>query len=193
MSSLTRKIKAVQSNSELRRWEEILKRIPENRKVIGAEIGIWKGYNAREIIKARPLITHIMVDPWDAENRDKSFIESGSQDSQVSQAEYDKCFNVTLIRIGPWLERCKIMRMKSIDAAKQMQDNSLDYVFIDGDHSYKGVKRDIEAWYPKVKLGGWIGGHDYHIRFKTGVMKAVDEAFPSEVEFGGDMTWFIRK
>lgn len=176
-----------------RRWDEILKRIPKDKKIIGAEIGILKGYNAREIIRNRPLITHIMVDPWDGNNKDDSYIKSQSDDSKEDQAFFDRCYNIAMIRIDNWKERANVMRMKSIEAAKCIDDNSLDYVFIDADHSYEGVKRDIKTWLPKVKIGGWIGGHDYDPRF-AGVMKAVDEAFLGiEIEFGGDMTWFIRK
>jgi len=192
MSKRTRKINTVQPIKGPRRWDEILKRIPENKEVCGAEIGIFKGYNAREIIRNRPLIKHIMVDPWSGTNKDKSYIESGSDDSKLNQTEFDRCFNITMIRVGPWIERTKIMRMKSVDASRKIADNSLDYVFIDADHSYKGVKKDIEFWWPKIKLGGWIGGHDYDPRF-PGVMQAVNEAFPAEIERGGDMTWFIRK
>ena len=192
MSKRTRKINTVQPVTGPRRWDEILKRIPADKPAIGAEIGILKGFNAREIVKARPLIKHIMIDPWDGVKKDKSYLESLSDDSKGDQAFFDRCFKIAMIRVQPWLARCEIMKMKSIDAAKIIKDNSLDYVFIDADHSYAGVKRDIETWWPKVRLGGWIGGHDYDKRF-YGVMTAVDEAFPSEIERGGDNTWFVRK
>lgn len=53
------------------------------------------------------------------------------------------------------------IRMASVDAAKTYSDESLDVVFIDAGHSYEAVKADILAWYPKVKRGGYIAGHDY--------------------------------
>ena len=81
------------------------------------------------------------------------------------------------------------MRMDSVEAAKRVEDGSLDFVFIDGDHSYDGCKRDIAAWTPKVKLGGWIGGHDYSERW--GVKRAVDET-TQEVERDADATWFAN-
>jgi len=182
----------VKSKLGLRRWDEILNRIPSNRPIRGAEIGIWKGCNAREIIRHRPNVIHIMVDPWSAIDRDKSFVESGSEDSKVDQKEYNRCYDITLIRVNPWIKQCEIMKMKSVDAAELIADNSLDYVFIDADHSYAGVKQDIELWYPKIKLGGWIGGHDYDKRF-PGLIMAVKESFDKEIETGGDMTWFVRK
>jgi len=50
----------------------------------------------------------------------------------------------------------------SADAAKLFADGSVDFCFIDADHSYNGFKRDLEGWFPKIKSGGWIGGHDYN-------------------------------
>lgn len=51
----------------------------------------------------------------------------------------------------------------SLEAAKDIEDDSLDFIFIDADHSYEAVLADFQAWYKKVKHGGLIAGHDiYH-------------------------------
>jgi cephalosporin hydroxylase len=67
--------------------------------------------------------------------------------------------------------------MPSTDAASELEDNSLDFVYIDGNHSCSFVKADIEAYLPKVKVGGFIGGHDYYLgeTNSPGVNQAVDE------------------
>jgi predicted O-methyltransferase YrrM len=62
----------------------------------------------------------------------------------------------------------------SVSAAKLYQNKSLDFVFIDGAHDYASVLADIKSWHPKVKPGGYIGGHDYDNR---NVKRAVDEYF----------------
>jgi len=49
----------------------------------------------------------------------------------------------------------------SVEAAKQFKDDYFDFVYIDADHTYKGVTADLEAWYPKVRKGGMLAGHDY--------------------------------
>jgi hypothetical protein len=73
------------------------------------------------------------------------------------------------------------VRLKSIQASKMYKDRSLDFVFIDGSHEYEDVKEDIYYWYPKVKRGGIISGHDY--TNYPGVKKAVDEFFnPGEIK-----------
>jgi predicted O-methyltransferase YrrM len=53
------------------------------------------------------------------------------------------------------------VRTDSVSASKNYQDNSLDFVFIDGDHSYEACKADILAWLPKMKNGSILAGHDY--------------------------------
>jgi len=61
----------------------------------------------------------------------------------------------------------------SWDAANLFKDNSIDFVFIDADHSYESVTKDINSWLPKIKKGGIISGHDYFT--SPGVKSAVDE------------------
>jgi hypothetical protein len=60
--------------------------------------------------------------------------------------------------------------------AKEVPDESLDFVYIDADHSYEHVREDILAWHPKVHVAGWLGGHDYTL-FNQGVVKAVADNF----------------
>lgn len=66
--------------------------------------------------------------------------------------------------------------MTTREAAPLVPDGWADFVFIDAAHSYEAVRDDIADWLPKVKPGGWLGGHDYHSHFQ-GVIRAVDEAF----------------
>merc|ERR1712046_91775 len=64
------------------------------------------------------------------------------------------------------------MKQPSVEAAKLIQKDLLDLVYIDGDHSYEAVREDIKAWLPKIRRGGIISGHDYHI---MAVARAVNE------------------
>jgi predicted O-methyltransferase YrrM len=87
--------------------------------------------------------------------------------------------------------------MPSLSAALLMPDASLDFVFIDADHSYHGCSIDIEAWRHKVKPGGILSGHDYDDpeNPQFGVKRAVDEAVKKhgwELELGKNCTWFVR-
>ena len=75
------------------------------------------------------------------------------------------------------------------------EDNSIDFIYIDGNHQYDFVKKDLEDYVPKVKVGGVIAGHDYGGPTTPGVTKAIDEyfGFPPESKYP-DYSWaYIKK
>ena len=70
---------------------------------------------------------------------------------------------------------CSVLADESTRAAAVFADNSLEFVFLDAGHDYNSVRADIQAWWPKVRPGGWLGGHDYMGAAHPGVAQAVDE------------------
>lgn len=87
----------------------------------------------------------------------------------------------------------RAIRGASWEVAAQFEDQSIDFVFIDADHIYEHVRKDVLAWLPKVKPGGIIAGHDYNPPHE--VKRAVDEIFgdrvipvPSDDNDGTDAT-----
>lgn len=87
--------------------------------------------------------------------------------------------------------RFRIVRERSDDALPALP-NEVDFVWIDGDHSEEQVKRDIVNYWPLVKIGGMIGGHDYTAG-NLGVKNAVDGIFRNAVNLGDDLTWWVWK
>jgi len=85
-----------------------------------------------------------------------------------------------------------IIKDTSHNATNQFQNNSIDYIMLDGGHSYEDVNEDIKLWYNKVKPGGYISGDDYGGSFFPGVTKAVDEYFYNQCEIGF-RTWKMKK
>ena len=83
--------------------------------------------------------------------------------------------------------RLQVLDGTSWDMAAQVTDQSLDFFFIDAGHSYKSVRRDLEAWIPKLKPTGWFIGHD--INFPA-VNQAVMDQF-GRYEVGPDNVWFL--
>jgi predicted O-methyltransferase YrrM len=138
-----------------------------------------------------------LVDPWG--DYDQSFMETGGFHADLSDDEHDLYLEKTKQQTEFAEERRTIIRKRSIDAANDVKE-PLDFVFIDGDHSYEGCKIDIESWVDKVKPGGWLMGHDYDNQSVPegklwGVDKAVQEfalKHGYDVELGEDYTWFIR-
>jgi hypothetical protein len=84
------------------------------------------------------------------------------------------------------------LQMHSVAAASQYADNSLDFVFIDGDHTLAGVTADIAAYFPKVKAGGILAGHDYHAA-EYQVKEAVNEYFKWRTFTAEGSCWWHRK
>lgn len=83
----------------------------------------------------------------------------------------------------------KKVKMTSVDAAKMYQDGSIDFVYLDADHSYESVLQDIDAWRSKVKKNGYIAGHDMNIE---GVERAVKERFGNNYKTYSDTSWAVK-
>jgi|APGre2960657444_1045066.scaffolds.fasta_scaffold00584_8 predicted O-methyltransferase YrrM len=77
----------------------------------------------------------------------------------------------------------------SKEFVKEIADGSLDFVYIDGDHSYNSCKEDINMWLPKIKQGGIIAGHDYLEACFMGVVNAVNETFGKPDKTYNDTSW----
>ena len=92
-------------------------------------------------------------------------------------------------RVAAFGERGRILRMASLEAAGEVEDESLDFVFIDADHTYRGCSEDIKAWAPKVKPTGYVCGHDWQYPL---VRKALDDLLPGWEEHG-HLCWRIPK
>jgi hypothetical protein len=122
-------------------------------------------------------IQYVGVDPYLA-NYDVNDIFSNDVqrlfNEKDPQRAMNRLFNIVSSNLQKFDGRAKLLREKSWDAAKQFEDNSLDLVYIDGDHTYQGVVRDLAAWFPKVRKGGMICGDDIGW---PGVKRAVDEFF----------------
>lgn len=86
-------------------------------------------------------------------------------------------------------DRIFIHQTDSRNSPDFVEDNSLDFFFIDASHTYKNVKRDLLAWIPKLKENGWMIGHDINY---PSVETAVKEVI-GEYEVGPDNVWFYKK
>jgi len=90
-------------------------------------------------------------------------------------------------------DRVKLVREDSIHAADRFEEGSVDFVYLDTEHSYTRVSREIKVWQPKIKPGGIIGGDDMHRDDGEdgGVKRAVQEAFNGDYVTDG-ITWYVQ-
>ena len=118
------------------------------------EVGVAAGDYSASFLSMWPG-QYVMVDRWQCvDGYDDVMNDSDAE----HEARYQKACSVAA-RYG---DRCAVLRMDSVEAAALFAPKSLDFVYLDGDHSLAGVRRDLEAWWPKVRAGGVIAGHDYY-------------------------------
>ncbi|MHB1427043.1 MAG: class I SAM-dependent methyltransferase [Gemmataceae bacterium] len=145
---------------------------------VGAYLGRSTLYLASRIQKAAKKVRVYVVDRWDGwiYNERESFEEEREDDSLLEEGDVFQHFIRNVLRAG--VEDVIFpLRMPSEQAAGLFEDGTLDFVFLDADHDYKAVRRDLEAWFPKVKRRGVLGGHDYLHPHFPGVRRAADEFF----------------
>jgi hypothetical protein len=122
----------------------------------GVEVGVADG-RFSAVILSRWRGQHLLsVDPWLA----APFHEYVDV-SNVAQETQDALHDITQRRLARFGERSSIWRMTSAEAAARIEENSLDFVYLDARHDYASVKQDLELWYGKIHGGGLFAGHDY--------------------------------
>jgi hypothetical protein len=120
----------------------------------GVEVGTFKGEFSKEILENWEG-TLYMVDVWRPLS-DKEYLDS-SNHNNFENGVYSEAMK----NISGHEDRAVMVRAASEIAANMFEDNSLDFVYIDANHAYDYVVQDINLWYPKVKEGGYLCGHDY--------------------------------
>lgn len=133
--------------------------------LIGAEIGVFQGFNALNILHHLPIKLLYLIDPYLLY---KEYLDITSPFAYFSKKAANK-------RLASYEDKICYITKKSSEAINDIPDY-LDFVYIDGNHSYEYVVRDIATYWYKVRKGGVIGGHDYYNKGKAReVKKAVDE------------------
>lgn len=133
----------------------------------GAEIGVGYGAFAAAVLERWRGERYLAVDPWAPQSaevyREAQTIhyENGWRECSA-MAERDP--------------RLRLMRMLSVEAARDVDDGSLDWVYIDGNHDRAPVLADMDAWWPKVRVGGIFAGHDFYNKTDDGHCCHVQDA-----------------
>ncbi len=155
----------------------LLQKMPK--KSIGAEIGVHKGDFSERILEiVLPKKLHL-IDPWKLE-QDEIYEKSlYGKKKIVDQNIMDERFQNVKKRFKKEIKNNQVIieRGYSEDILKDIQNEYLDWVYIDGNHLYEFVKKDLELCFLKIKNGGYICGDDYNEGgwWKGGVKKAIDE------------------
>jgi hypothetical protein len=126
--------------------EQFPKLLTEYGYRFGAEIGVEQGDHAVQLLRSWSGCL-LLIDCWQVQDK-QTYCD---QAAYWTQADQEANYRKTLVAI----------RAFSVEAAKEVPDSSLDFVYLDANHSYSAVCADLRAWYPKVREGGLISGHDF--------------------------------
>ncbi len=172
----------------MRRWHVIERFIRENGYTRGAELGVWDGRCYQYLTTHCQDLHLIGVDLYapqpDNEGPEKWI--PGESGHNWDHETYYKNITEYIDFIG----RGEFIRDYTYNAALKVADNSLDFIFIDADHSEEGVRKDIEMWSPKVREGGMIIGHDIDW---PSVKKVVEETYGNRYGRTFDNVWYVLK
>jgi predicted O-methyltransferase YrrM len=156
--------------------------------LVGIEIGSFAGASAEIFLKSNAFKTLYCIDPWE-KNFDPNDM-STSNGLETAERKFDEKFKDNKIIVK--------VKMKSVDALNMFENDSIDFIYIDGNHQYDFVKQDIENYFSKIKPGGIIAGHDYDVHQRIphikGVKIAVDEFFKQPpLNVYSDNSWVYIK
>lgn len=144
------------------------------------ELGVWKGRSLAGIL---PVCAqngnHVFaIDQWGTIAGDLLTDDSNTAILDIFKTNLKLLGHESIVTI---------IQSDTSTAAQQFEDGSVDLIFVDGDHSHEGVRKDLFAWIPKLKPEGVMFGHDYH--WFEGVRTALAEVLPRRVALVGGSLW----
>lgn len=162
---------------------------------VGAEIGVYRGRNARVLFDTVPGLKLHLIDPY---------LAVGIRTQERQNHFYRRMKQKLAVEIENG--QAHIIKKWSMDAVRDFEDGSLDFVYIDANHKFDFVMQDIIFWSPKVRVGGIVAGHDYYKHKRLGIVSAVDayvknhklswyllDDEPDHDDFRTNNTWFFVK
>ena len=152
--------------------------INKNRFSTVVEVGIGYGLHAKELLKNSCLEKLYLIDPMCYYPNDSFSRDIMTTIPEKPGNQFNELFELINKELSPWNSRYEWLRIPSLEVTNaQIADGSVDCVFVDGDHSYSAVKKDLAFWWKKIRVGGMLLGDDY---WMSDVSRAVHE-FATEI------------
>lgn len=170
----------------VQRWlpgEDIPKLIEGVKNPVGVEIGVAEGYTTEYLLSTIPDLKLTGIDPYE------QYIDW--DDNQPASKEQEEIIRE---KTKSYIDRFTLLKKTSNDAVADFADESLDFVFIDGLHTYKQVLKDCENYWSKVKKGGILIGHDFaRIQDVNKAVTEFAEKLGKEIKNAKQDLWYIVK
>lgn len=140
------------SGSRFELWKKFLE-LSHARTML--EVGVWKGEFAEEVLReCRSIECYYMVDPW-------ANLPDWNKPFNIATELFDEIYDEAVRKTRFAADRIVILRGRTKEVIDQIPDGSLDFAYIDGDHTLRGITIDLIRVLPKIKDGGFIGGDDF--------------------------------
>lgn len=180
------------------RWDAIYKRIENIYNPIGAEIGVYKGELSEKILTMKKDLYWTMIDPWSIDTYKNAAPDAVSENyKKLYQDNSEENYKFVCENMREkFFCKSLVIRNTSLSASSCFDPHCFDIIFIDAAHDFNSVYEDLWMWWPKIKPGGFLSGHDYGVENFPGVKKAVDKFFDNSgktIELDEDFTWFVKK
>ncbi len=140
------------SRSRIDLWMNFL-RLAEIETMV--EVGVWKGDFAKEMLQAcKDLKRYYMIDPW-------ANLPDWNKPLNVKPQVFELAYAEAMKKTAFAASKLTVLRGRTKEVVGSIPDNSLDFAYIDGDHTLRGITIDLIQVLPKIKPGGFIGGDDF--------------------------------
>ena len=158
-----------------------------SRNVVGLEIGICKGENIVHFLEQTNRIDKIhCIDPY---------LPYMDWVGPVTQEDMNLWYEITMQNFAPHMDKIVVYKETSGNCVNKFEDEMFDYIFIDGDHSYEGVLKDLNNYYSKVQSGGIFSGHDINLGTVQQALRDFRSAnnIDNEMSFTNVNVWYWVK
>jgi Methyltransferase domain/Sulfotransferase family len=143
---------AREAEDRLELWTTFLNRI--GAKTL-AELGVYRGEFAERVLAGCPALEkYYMIDPW-------RHLDDWNKPANRDDETFRSIFEEAMARTRAYEGKRLVLRGQTKEVIDQIPDGSLDFAYVDGDHTLRGVTVDLLRVFPKVRDGGWIGGDDF--------------------------------
>jgi len=160
------------------------------RELRAAEVGVHQANTSEALLRRFPSLRLLLVDPYHLHGTPPE----GVQLIEEFYVSPRRTFDMAVEWLRPFRARATFALQASVEAAAWVARGSLDLVFIDGDHRRESVAQDIEAWWPRIREGGVLAGHDFAITYPGVVQAAMDFAFTMGLQlFLAPEIWWFNK
>lgn len=149
------------------------------KNMIGVEIGSFAGISSEVFALFAKKI--ICIDGWDMSVEKGGYLEVKKSGLLIAESKFDK--------IKSKYENIVKIKNLSVHACNDFESKSLDFVYIDGNHTYDFVMQDIKIWKPKIKENGFLLGHDYILK---SVSKALNDSKIPVLKIFDDSSWVAK-